>query len=645
MWARAWRTASHASGASRALAGAASRAASNLRRLGGRVPKWLRIVAYALVGTFVVYLLAANVILRTHLLRGWIGTDETKLRLEYRSAWSLFPGHVELRDLSLRYQDSNVQMLILLDRASLKIDLFALIKRRLHIRKMTAENVTYRLRQKVETIVGQEERIGAFPPIDGYADPPVEQEVAKPPIPDDQYTLWTIDMPDVSASLREVWTMEFRYRGEGSVHGGFFIKPSREVWVLPAVMLTHDGLFSLGGRDLIRGGDARLDARIDRFDPRETPGIAVLRYLSAGLHQKGELVLSSIATTYLPKGTPIEVTRGLGPVALDIGLERGVVQPSTRVTFHTADVLVSAPSLSLQTDLDLSAHVDAASHNAVVIETSAAHATGTPVELRGARAMIELGSADLLAPFVIARASAALTSAHSADLAAWQPFAPEDTSFHGGGATLAARADYHGGALEGRVDLALDKARMTLGGVALATSGKAWTNVASADIHEAVTFPDSGVDLDGLAVRVAKASSSGLWMRARLASAKLSTTSPPSFETGIGVRGGPGDRTLELFTRLGSLPDVAADVASGAELAASLHLRVRPELVALTVTNAKNGALEVRGRAQKRPGSALSGAFLMSVWPLRAGLALEGGDVTIVPLAGAGWLDEKLAEH
>lgn len=606
----------------------------------------MRIPVCVVAGAFLVYLLAANVILRTHLLRGWISEDENALRLDYRSAWSLYPGHVEVRDLSLRYQDSNVQMLILLDRASVQIDLFALTRRTFHASKVNAEGVTFRMRTKVETVEGQEERVRAFPPIVGYVDPPVEQRVPKVPIPDEEYKLWAIDLPNISASLREVWTMEVRYRGPGTVVGGFRMKPQRAVLVLPSVMLTQGGLFSLGDRDLIRGGDARLDAQLGPFDPRVPQGADVLRYVSGAIHQNGELVLSSIAATYVPKKTDIEVTQGIGPITIDLQFDSGVLRPSSRVTFRTDDVEVKAPSIAIHSDLGLSAHVDvAAGKSAVVVETTIEHATGTPLEVRGARAMVDLGNADLAAPFVLARASAAVISAHSADLRAWQRFAPENASFDGGSATFAARGELNGDALEGRLDLAMEKARMTIGTFSFTSSGKAWSNVVSEDIDKAVAFPGTGVDLHDVGLRLENAHTTGLWVRSRFENAKLSTTAPIGFDSDIGVNAGPGDRTLELFTRLARLPDVAADAAAGSQLAAALHLQVRPTLLALTVQKAKNGALETRGRLQKRSASELRGAFLVSVGPLHFGLHIHGGGVSVVPFAGGAWLDEKLQQR
>ena len=623
---------------------ALGRAVRNVRRFGGRAPRWLRVVLYVVVGTFLVYLLAANVILRTHLLRDWVSGDERKIKLEYSSAWSLYPGNVKVRDLSLRFQSSDVQMLILLERATVQIDLFALTKRNFHVSKLDVEGITYRLRQKVESVEGQEERVRSFPDIAGFSDPPLKDPVPEPP--GDESKNWSVDIPDISATLRDVWTMEFRYRGEGSLKGGFHVKRGREVWVRPSMMLTHGGLYSLGTRDLVRGGEARLDAEMGPFDVKETKGLAVLRHLTAAIHQRGELVFPSIGATYLPKGTGLELTRGTGPAALDVRVDHGVFQPGTRVTFHTADLGLEAEAIAMETDLDLVAHVEEAEGKPTIIgEASIAHATGKPLEIRGARGLVDVGNADLAAPFRIARASGAVTSAHSADLRAWQPFAPETLTFNGGSATVAARGEYHGGALNGRVDLAMEKSRLSIGPFAFETSGKAWSNVVSEDLEKAVTFPGTAVDLHGISLRLKSGHTEGLWMRSRFENAKLSTTAPGGFDTDIAVDSGPGDKTLELFTRMTSLPDVAADVASGTQLVASTHLRVRPGLIAFTVMKSKNGPMESRGRVQKRTGEPVGGAFLVSVGPFHAGLDLTGGGVSVRPLAGGGWLEEKLQKQ
>ena len=623
----------------------ASKIYGRVRSAHGRAPKWLRIVLYVVVGTFAFYLVAANIVLRTHLLRGWLSKNEKRLKVEYSSAWSFYPGHVTVEDLAFRYSDSNIQMYIGVEHANVRFDPVALVKHTIRISKLDAEGATFLFRLKQESVEGSEARIAAFPPIEGFASPPVEHKVPKPPIPDDQYKLWTVELDDVTATLREVWTMEFRYRGEASLTGGFHLRPRRELWVYPSVMLTRGGVLSLGDRDLIRGGEGRLEVQIDAYDTRELEGSEMLRNLSARVHQRGELVLPSIVETYKPTGSTITMERGQGPIAIDAVIEHGVVRPETRVTFHTDAVDVAAPPVTVHGDLDVVGHGEMLGETpSIVVESAIAQARATPqLDVRAVHARLELGSADLSTRLAIARLEASVKSAHAADLHAWQPLAPKHVAFDSGSATASARADYHGGALDGRVDLAVDKARMTFGDDAFTfvASGKTWTDVASENVEKSVSFPDAGADLHDLGLKLLKGHENGLWMRARFERSVATVAGRPGFDSDIGLRMGPGARTLKLFTRMASLPDVAADAASGSEAVGSMHLQLRPGDISLAVSG-KNGAMEGRGRIRKRTSGGPTGAFLFSVGPFHAGLDVHDGESSVVPLAGGDWLQEKL---
>lgn len=615
----------------------------------GKAPRWLRIVrgvAIAVVSLFVIYLVAANVILRTQLLRGWVNKNENKMRIAYTSAWSPYPGHVIAKDLSLRYQDSNVQMLIEVDHATLQIDLYALTKRVFSLTKLEARGTSFKLRQKLETLDGSEGRVAAFPPIEGFPDPPIEHKIKKPPIPDDQYELWTIELRDVSASLREVWTMEYRYRGVGSVTGSFHLKPKRQLWIRPSVMLTQGGVLSLGERELIRNLDGRVEAHIDPFDVREREGTEVLRHLSAHVHQKGEFVsLGAIAETYFPKGSSVSMDEGTGPIVVDADVEHGVVQPASKVTYHTDSAAMKAPPLALRSDVDLVVEakrvLSPEPHPAIFANLRIAHATGSPaMDIRDVHLGLETSNGDFASPVALTHVLGSVAAAHVGDLKGLQELAPEKMTFEGGAATASARADYRSGALEGRLDLSLDKAKASIEPFAFVSSGKVWTNVVSDDVEKAVAFPGAGADLKDIGIRLMEGHAEGLWLRAKAENTNVQTSAGAA-DSDIAIDSGPGDRTMKLFTRMASLPGVAADVTAGTQLAASLHLRVRPKDLSVTVLRAKNGALEGRGRIRKRVGPP-TGAFLLSVGPIYAGLEIHDHQVSVHPLAGGDWLDEKL---
>ena len=607
----------------------------------------LRIAFFGIAGAFVLYLIAANVILRTHLLRGWLGEKPEQLFVDYRSAWSLYPGHVEVRGLAVRHQDANIQLQVGLDRASLHLSLWALTHRTLLVDRLDAAGGTFRLRHKGVDPQGNQGRISAFPRIEGFADPPVEEPVD----PKAKRHPWTIHLPDITATMREVWTMEIHYQGDATVTGGFRLQPQREISVAPSVMISHGGTLSFGERALLQGGEGRVEATLDSFDPRVVRGIDIVRHLSGSVQQTGELVsLASIADTYFP-GQSVHLEHGTGPVEITTRVDHGVFQPGGRVTYRSGDAVVQVGAVLFGGDLATVTEVEGpADHPVVHVSATLAKGSAYPaasgpashaLELRDLRSSVTLDNADIvrIGETKVTEAATSLASAHAADLRAWQPIAPGGWAFDGGGLTMSGKASYQEGKLTGRVDAQLADAAMGNERFTARASGKVGSDLRSDDVGETIDFPGVTADLEKIALRLDGGHSEGLWMRARTRLLRIGTAG--TADADIAIESGPGARTVELFTRLAHIPDVAADATTGTELRARTQLRIRPQDLSLTVQDAKNGPLETRGRI-RRAKERTTGAFLVTVGPFHAGIDLSGSGVSVNPLAGGDWLDEKL---
>jgi hypothetical protein len=78
----------------------------------GRAWRWarrlVRLATLTLVGAALLCLAGMNVFLRTRLFRDLISADPGSLRVEYASAYSLWPGRIHVEGLSIRGLDSNV---------------------------------------------------------------------------------------------------------------------------------------------------------------------------------------------------------------------------------------------------------------------------------------------------------------------------------------------------------------------------------------------------------------------------------------------------------------------------------------------------------------------------------------------------------
>ena len=621
---------------------------ARLRRFGARIPRWVRLGALLLLSSCVLYLTAANVILRTHLLRGWLSKHETTLKVEYRSAWSLYPGHVEVRDLLIRTQDRNIQMSVGIERASVRIDLWSLTHRLARFDRVSAEGVAYRMRPRQESLEGGEGRVSAFPPIAGFADPPLVDPASEPPRAEDGHEPWTVELRDVSASVRDVWIMEYRFRGAATLTGGFYLQPRRKVCVSPSVMEAPlEGLLSLGDRELIHGGAWRLEAEVEPFDPRVAKGMAVFRHVVFRIHEHGGIVsLASIGQTHFPNSR-VALEDGAGPIGIDVRVDHGIVQPESRVTYVTNEAELRAAPFAVHTDMAIAARVESgAPHSRIVAEVSTKHASVTPaMDVHGVRATIDLGTADLAEPIAVPRFTFAVKSAHVADLRTWQPVAKHALAFDGGATTFTTRGAYHAGAFDGRVDMTLDKVAMSIGPFRFVSSGTTSTNVESEDIRKSIAFPGARADLHDVAIRLLDGHAQGMWLRARSDDTRVATSGATATDMNIAVESGPGDETVKLFTRIASLPDLAADVTHGTQLDAVVHVRVRHDDIALGVLHARNGVLQGRGRLHKTKGHRPSGAFVFSVGPLDSGLDIQDGHVAVKPFHGGAWLDETLQKR
>jgi hypothetical protein len=164
----------------------------------------VRFVLFVVAGFAVLYLVAANIFLRTRLLRDVVSRGDG-VELDYASAYSVWPGLVHVRGLALQVQDYENQLSVAADSGVVRVCLHDLLFRRFHASSVALSGLAFRYRQKVEPRDGMRSYVAAFPPIAGFPDPPVLSGEEPPPVPDAEYDLWQIALDKVDAELRELW--------------------------------------------------------------------------------------------------------------------------------------------------------------------------------------------------------------------------------------------------------------------------------------------------------------------------------------------------------------------------------------------------------------------------------------------------------
>ncbi len=247
-------------------------AAGPVRSLLRRI-HWLRLVKRVLlifaIGC-VSYLLIANVLLRTRLLRNarqrfgrelrHDARNSTALRLDYASAYSVVPGRVHLEGLTLRGREQTVEWFLTLDHADVVVSpRSTCFITTFHATRLRSSGFAIRARLRLDRVDATPEVVAALPAIAGFADPPLRDETpAQAPLTDATYHLWTVDLEDVDVEhVREVWIHTLRAEGDTRVRGRWLFHPQRWLDVGPATVDTNGVDFSYGSHPA-RHGSARL---------------------------------------------------------------------------------------------------------------------------------------------------------------------------------------------------------------------------------------------------------------------------------------------------------------------------------------------------------------------------------------------------
>jgi hypothetical protein len=269
------------------------------------------------------------------------------IRVEYASAWTLWPGVVHARDLAVTLQDKNVQSSLRFDRVEISIRLTDLPRRVFHARSVRGEGFQFRFRHRVMPESAKLPAVAALPPIEGFEDPPVFEALApEAPVSDEAYDLWTIELEDVDVAASDVWIQQFRYLGRARARGAFRIRPARQVSVGPASLGLEPGLLLAAGKDAVTGFFGHIESEVRPFDVRTPEGLEVMRFISAKARVRGDVASGVAAELFLPEGSKVE-TRG-AVLDADLTLHEGILTPSSRVKVGGARLAIRADGVTAE---------------------------------------------------------------------------------------------------------------------------------------------------------------------------------------------------------------------------------------------------------------------------------------------------------
>ncbi len=333
------------------------------------------------------YLVLANVVLRTRLLRDAVSGpslnfailgDSTALRLDYKSAYSIIPGRAHVEGLTIRGRERDVEWLVTLDRADVVVSLVDLLRRRFHATRLRSSGFSIRARLRLDPVDATPGVVAALPPIAGFADPPLTDVGPAPPaLTDSSYALWMVDLEDVDVEhVREIWIHTVRSEGDTRVRGRWVFRPQRWLDVGPATVDANGVDVSYGSHPLATGVRGSIRATVHPFDLRQASGLAFFDHVSLSGELNGRAMVAGALRLLAPQ-SGVHVTRWEGPFDARVVLDHGTFADGTRVRNEATDCQIDTEGLALaapiRTDLGVAGDV----------ATFDAHVTGLRVSRLG----------------------------------------------------------------------------------------------------------------------------------------------------------------------------------------------------------------------------------------------------------------------
>lgn len=569
-------------------------------------------VLAVLCGLELLYVVAINIVLRTQLIQKAVaGADG--MHLEFASGYSVLPGRAHVRGLVLRVEDYNVQFQLTIEQGQIDVGLDELLHKRFHCYSVRAEGVSFLMRHKLHEADGHGTRLAAFPKIAGFADPPLYVGARPPPIPDDKYDLWQVQLDDVVARAKELWFLEYRFTGDAEARGAFLIRPARFVRVEPARLELVSGTLRVGQASVARRVTGQVRVSMPSMDVQKTEGAAVFDLISVRLKLSLDDGALEFLNTYREPESPS--IRGPARWSVDAAIERGVVQPPSRLLLQAgATELVvpgnknnKSPSWSLSGPLEAQFAVDTQAPSRFSLNLLAA---------RLSLNRLDAAAAGLGGPSA-EQARLALTLeptrlSHSPHLGTMQVSVPR---------LQAPNLYWFAPWLSRDQSLRVD-------GRGLASAELV------CDAHQACSITRARFEASGARLAVRERASEPLSATLDVEQLTLPSASAQRLKGEAVLSAAPARALLPLVTSL-PIKDALASVLDLQELRASLRLSGRQQDYEVTLLEARSGKLAARG--YYRP-TQERGAFLLKTPPFNFGVRIQGDATSVAVLVPDDWL-------
>jgi hypothetical protein len=616
-----------------------------------------RAAAIALAVSVVVYGAGANLLLSSGAIARLVSEHPDKLRLEYASARTFWPGRVHVAGFDLRGRDAHVEWQLHIDAADADISLLALLGRRFHVAEVQTTGITLRARFRLEPGAVNADRVARMPPIDGFEAVPL---VGVPPETSDEKTKpWIIDIQKIDAqAVREVWIDAYRVVGLLRVQGGFTMG-ANVLEVAPASADVQATALTTGEDTIAADVEGRIDARLDRLDSGAITGLAVLHYLTGHSSLHGSFGGIRFIRHFVPDGS-VALEGGAGTFRSEANVVHGLVTKGTSSHLETAPatIVFDDREVAARAQIDFAAG-DADGANATPwselrvglsdLAFTEAGGKGAAVTCQALATRVQAPQVDLADPL---RAMTELSFSWDTarvdvlDLHAVDAAIPKDSPFHieHGTATVSARG--RGSLQEATAQVGLEsKLAMKLWG-ARVSSG------VEATVPLKASFVARTLDLSGAELTLSDPALPKWWGKVKLGATAVhveplsltlaASTTARDARPFVSFYAAMNGTSFVAKTALDVVPDPMIE-AMTADLRGTVRLAAAKGAFDLQALDVRGATSRLRGVLKKRA-DRMDGGLLLEAGANALGISFAAGKSSLVLVGAPKWFETNV-EH
>jgi len=597
----------------------------------------LGLLAYPVLGTLALW---------TGVVEWVIRSEDVRVDIDNPS-YTIWPGRVHLEHVKI-YMNGDTQFILEANELVTNFSLFGLLRHRVHVSELSARDVHYQMRTQVRDQTGMKERLAAYPRLEGLPGVNVihENVAAKTEKREQE---WTVAVEGLDIHVVELWFFEYRYLGKGRLRGGFLVGPNI-MKVTTAVQDIGPGELRFGEKSpMATNFRGQITCDIPEVNPNQHADASFLELINARINLKMDMVSLVNVGAYFDD---FDVSRGAGPLAFDLYMEKGYLGQKSKLTFATDLVRLKGDGFGVATDwrLDFDAGGEQGglplgqSDSKSTYVSFARRDREFTVQIHGHHEEAALDTIRLGGATDLKRAALRMPNIVSTDFKDFDVLLPEKSpiKIEAGAAKASVSLDMDG-KYWARGPIKAEVVRWQGRGAGVALSGNTWLN-AQARFNPKLKsnfLEDLVLRLRNVDMHVDDTAVDGWWLDLSSKRLSLADTEPPHAEGSVSIRAKNLQPALEALAEKDVISGIIPVLTRLDDFRAKTTFRREGQATDVSIES-ESDVWDVAGRVYSTPKKSLM-ALVVGGQAVSVGIADLGDGLQIRPFAKTDWLNERLA--